>query len=179
MTIRFFYLTCLWIIKHFFPSFSLLLSLPQTVNQRVWRLTRSRQHSSLTPHWQRLDAGSSHTTFFSQRRSWRCGKRTLRASVIAYPQIHSLNLNVQTYLDLQTGRVNSIPEQRGLASFTVHEVSNVTLGPGFIRIYCLVKLCRDVVLDSCSKVKLWAHYNSPNNDFLLCDNLHKNCFHRT
>lgn len=73
----------LYLIIKLFSSLS-----PQTVNQRIWRLTRSRRRSSLTLHWRRLDAGSSHTTFSWPRRSWPCGKRTQRASVMAYRHTH-------------------------------------------------------------------------------------------
>lgn len=99
-------LLCMDYLDYVYPPLSLLPSLPQTVNQRVWRLTRSRQHSSHTPRWRRLDAGLSRTTSFLQRKSWQCGKRTLRALVIAHPQINRLNPNVWAYLDLQTGWVN-------------------------------------------------------------------------
>ena len=63
------------------------VSVLQRVNQRVWRLTRSRRHSSLTPPWQRSGAGLSHTTSYWQTKSWRCGRRTLRVLVIVHTLI--------------------------------------------------------------------------------------------
>lgn len=136
--------------------------LHQTVIKRVWRLTKSRQHSSHTPHWQRLDAGSSLTTSFSQRKSWQCGKRILRVLVIAHPQIHGLNPTAWTYLDMQIGRF----KRHLLGKSIIMRMARLKSATWF----CLFILIYTIYVVNTSKlwccINAWQLNNRSNNHFL-------------
>lgn len=107
----------------------------QTVNQRVWKPTRSRQHSSHTPRWQRLDVGLSHITSFSQRKSWQCGKRTLRALVTSRDtKAESKCPDLSKLTDWQACW-QVVQNNQELSISAVHEVSNFDLAADFTGVY--------------------------------------------